>query len=99
DGVARGYVRRAELTRERFVSSPFAPDARLYRTGDLARWLPQGCLEWLGRLDHQVKVRGFRIEPGEIEAAVKRHPAVGEVVVIAREEAGREQQLSAELVA
>ena len=88
DGLARGYVRRDELTRERFVPSPFAPNARLYRTGDLARWLPQGRLEWLGRIDQQVKIRGFRIEPGEIEAAIKRHPAVGEVVVIARQDAG-----------
>ena len=88
DGLARGYLRRDELTRERFVPSPFAPNARLYRTGDLARWLSEGCLEWLGRIDHQVKVRGFRIEPGEIEAAIARHPAVGEVVVIAREAAG-----------
>jgi len=89
-GVARGYWERPDLTAEKFVPDPLSgePRSRLYRTGDLARWLPDGRLECLGRIDHQVKVRGFRIEPGEIEAAIKRHPAVAEVVVIAREHAG-----------
>ncbi|HLX10642.1 MAG TPA: amino acid adenylation domain-containing protein, partial [Thermoanaerobaculia bacterium] len=85
-GVARGYWRRPELTAERFLPDPWSaePGARLYRTGDLVRRLPDGDLEFLGRLDHQVKVRGFRIEPGEIEAALARHPAVRDAVVVAR---------------
>jgi amino acid adenylation domain-containing protein len=98
-GVARGYLHREELTRERFVPSPLVPDGRLYRTGDLGRWLPDGRLECLGRIDHQVKVRGFRIEPGEIEAAIARHPAVREVVVIAREDVQGDRRLAAYLVA
>lgn len=83
DGVARGYHNRPELTAEKFIADPFAqrPDARLYRTGDLVRWLPDGALEFLGRTDNQIKLRGFRIEPGEIEATLVRHEAVRECLV------------------
>jgi amino acid adenylation domain-containing protein len=88
--VAAGYLRRPELTAERFLPDPFAgdEDARMYRTGDRVRWLPEGALEFLGRADFQVKVRGFRIEPGEVEAALRDHPAVRECVVVAREGGG-----------
>jgi len=94
-GLARGYLHRAELTQERFVKSPFEPNARLYRTGDLSRWLPDGTLECLGRNDNQVKIRGFRIELGEIEAVLGRHEAVNQCVVVAREQTPNEKVLVA----
>jgi len=83
-GVARGYLNRPDLTAERFVPDPFSdvPGARLYRTGDRARWLPDGNIEFIGRMDHQIKVRGYRVEPGEVAAALKSHPRVRDAIAI-----------------
>jgi amino acid adenylation domain-containing protein len=88
--VGRGYLNQPELTAERFVADPFTDDAdgRLYRTGDLARWAAEGTLEYLGRADQQVKLRGVRVEPGEVEAVLRRHPDVRTAVVVARHAAG-----------
>ncbi|MFP2931843.1 amino acid adenylation domain-containing protein [Pyxidicoccus sp. 3LG] len=99
-GVARGYLRRPELTAARFVDDRFGPvpGRKLYRAGDLARRLPNGDLEYLGRIDNQVKIRGFRIELGEIESTLSTHPSVRETVVMAREDSPGDKRLAAYLV-
>ncbi|NEN85515.1 non-ribosomal peptide synthetase [Paenibacillus elgii] len=97
-GVARGYLNRPELSAEKFVDDPFEPGGRMYRTGDAARWLPDGNIEYLGRLDDQVKIRGYRIELGEVEAQLLKTESVQEAVVIAREDEAGQKQLCAYVV-
>ena len=100
DLLARGYLNHAELTNEKFIPDPFSkePDARLYRTGDLARYLPNGNIEFLGRIDQQVKIRGFRVEPGEIEAVLRQHCAVREALVLPYKQDDGEKLLTAYVV-
>ncbi|MGG4221373.1 hypothetical protein ABEW32_24500, partial [Paenibacillus jamilae] len=98
-GVARGYLNRPELTAEKFVKDPFAGGEsgyeRMYRTGDLARWMPDGNIEYLGRIDHQVKIRGYRIELGEVETQLLQVESVREAVVMARtDEMGQNQMVA-----
>ncbi len=100
DGLARGYLHRADLTTKKFVPNPFShdPKSRLYKTGDLARYLPDGHIEYLGRLDNQVKIRGFRVELGEIETILAQHLRVREAVVLALEDRPGEKRLIAYLI-
>ncbi|HTO75944.1 MAG TPA: amino acid adenylation domain-containing protein, partial [Thermoanaerobaculia bacterium] len=95
DGLARGYIGRPDLTAEKFVPDPFeaGPESRLYRSGDRVRYAPNGSIEFLGRMDDQLKVRGFRVEPAEVEAALRRHPSVQEAVVVLREHGRGERRL------
>lgn len=99
--LARGYINQPELTAEKFIPNPFsnAPGARLYRTGDLGRLLSDTAIEFVGRIDFQVNIRGFRIEPGEIEAVIKKHSGVSETVVIARDDPYGDKRLVAYVVA
>ncbi len=98
DGVARGYLKRKELTDEKFIDSPFVQGERIYKTGDLARWLPNGNIEFSGRMDNQVKIRGFRIELGEVEAQLMKHKDIKEVVIIAKTDRNNSKYLCAYFV-
>jgi amino acid adenylation domain-containing protein len=99
-GLALGYLNQPQQTAERFVRNPFSsdPQARLYRTGDLARFLPDGNIEFLGRIDAQVKIRGFRVEPAEIESVLRRHPGVDQAAIVSYESEPGEKKLAAYLV-
>jgi len=98
DGLARGYINKPQLTGEKFIENPFTPGERIYRTGDFGRWLSDGNIEFLGRIDHQVKIRGQRIELEEIEIQLVKHDSIKEAVVIAREDKNKIKYLSAYMV-
>ncbi|MEG3925664.1 MULTISPECIES: amino acid adenylation domain-containing protein [unclassified Microcoleus] len=99
-GLARGYLNRPDLTEQKFIPNPFShePNSRLYKTGDLVRYLPNGNIEFIGRIDNQVKIRGFRIELGEIEAVLSQHPAVLETAIVARQDVADRKYLAAYIV-
>ncbi|MCS4459771.1 non-ribosomal peptide synthetase, partial [Clostridium botulinum] len=98
DGLARGYVNRIELTSEKFIDNPFELGTKMYKTGDLARWLPDGNIEFLGRIDNQVKIRGFRIELGEIENRLLQHENIKEAAVLVKENKDSEKYICAYVV-
>ncbi len=93
DCLARGYLNNKEITSEKFIENPFILEQKMYKTGDLARWLPDGNIEFLGRIDHQVKIRGFRIELGEIESQLLKYEGISEVIVIAKEDKNKSSYL------
>ncbi len=95
DGLGRGYLNRPDLSKEKFIPNPIAPEKRMYKTGDIGKWLPDGNIEFIGRKDDQVKIRGYRIELGEIENALKRHTDIVETLVIAKKGSGSEKELAA----
>ncbi|HTK20086.1 MAG TPA: amino acid adenylation domain-containing protein [Mucilaginibacter sp.] len=95
DGVTRGYLNRPELTKERFIENPHKSGDRIYRTGDIGRWLPDGNIEYMGRIDDQVKIRGYRIELDEISAILDKHPKVTSAVIVARVISGEDKELIA----
>ncbi|MBT2259205.1 non-ribosomal peptide synthetase [Priestia megaterium] len=97
-GVTREYLKRPDLTKERYVNSPFNPEEKMFICGDLARWLPDGSIEFLGRIDNQIKICGRRTEPGEVEEQLLTHPAIEEVCVIARENKIKNKYLTAYIV-
>lgn len=101
NGVGRGYLNRPELTAECFIANPFVPSAaseKLYKTGDIVRWLPDGTIEFIGRVDNQVKIRGYRVELGEIEHLLAQHPQIGYAVVLPRDEGRGDKRLVAYIV-
>lgn len=97
-GVARGYLNKPELTKEKFVPDPFNSGKVMYKTGDIARWLPDGNIEYLGRVDHQIKIRGYRIEIGEIEAQLKKHELIDDAVVTVKDTPAGDKALCAYII-
>lgn len=97
-GVGRGYINKSDLTDEKFMSNPFIPGEKMYKTGDLTRWLPNGDIEYLGRIDHQVKVKGVRVEPDEIKNHILNHEYIDNAIVVAKQNQSNESYLCAYLI-
>ncbi len=98
-GVGRGYINKSDLTDEKFISDPFIPGEKMYKTGDLTRWLPNGDIEYIGRIDHQVKVKGVRVEPDEIKNHILNHKSIENAIVVAKQNQSNESYLCAYLIA
>lgn len=98
-GVVRGYINKSDLTDEKFISDPFIPGEKMYKTGDLTRWLPNGDIEYIGRIDHQVKVKGVRVEPDEIKNHILNHKSIENAIVVAKQNQSNESYLCAYLIA